>query len=283
MGDMPIVRQVDHIIIGADAPEALCSLLSEKLQLPKVMPFIPYGMGGKGAVSTGNVCFEIFSPISPPSEPRPARIVGFAFEPLPLVESLTELDRRGIAHGGPEPTHSPDGELLWTNVMLSELTEGWVSMSDFTQYTGPRDRGLNVFLCEYHALDHWGVRTWAPSHRPTLLDQLRSREGGPVGLLAAKEITVGVSDYSDAIARWGRLLAPAPSLGEGAWAVGDGPAIRLVPSTDTAILSLTFAVESLDRARMFLASKDMLGESSEHQVTISPSKVQGLDLRLVQQ
>ena len=103
-----------------------------------------------------------------------------------------------------------------------------------------------------------------------------------MSVLGVKEITIGVNDYSDAIARWERVLEPAPSLGDGAWAVGEGPAIRLVPAPDLGILSLTFAVQSIARTSEVLAAQDMLGESTAEQITIAPSRVGGLDFLFVE-
>ena len=228
IADTPIVRQVDHILIRTDFLEPLFSFFSDTVQLPIVMPFASNGMVGKGAVSTGNVCLEIAGRVSPPSQPRQASVSGFAFEPLPLVESLAELDRREIAHGEPE-TQQRDGERLWTNVMITELTEGWDSMGDFIQNWDRSQTGLIVFLCEYHALDHDWVRTWAPSHRRALRDQLRTRQGGPLGIVGLSQITIGIADYPDAVARWQRLFAPAPSLGRGRTPWEQAPRSSLFP------------------------------------------------------
>lgn len=225
----------------------------------------------------------------PPSANAPtntqASLPGLAFEPLSLAQSVRELDRRGIAHGGLEPFEL-GGEQLWTNVMLSELNAGITETTlkdvlealqhDFSIL----HRSFYVFVCEY--ADHDLVRVWAPPNRPVLAEELRSREGGPLGLLGLKEITLGAQDYSSAVAHWERVLAPAKSLGEAAWAIGEGPAIRLVPSAFTGMLSLTFDVGSIDQAREFLADRDMLGESSMEELTIAPSVVQGLDLRLTE-
>ena len=108
------------------------------------------------------------------------------------------------------------------------------------------------------------------------------REGGPLGVLGVKDITIGVKDYSDAITRWERVLRPAPSLGDGAWALGQGPAIRLIEAPAIGIQSVTFAVQSIARTRDFLLAQDMLGESSAEQVAIAPSAVQGLVFRFVE-
>lgn len=219
--------------------------------------------------------------------------MGFGFEPFALGESVPELDRRGIMRGPVEPLGpDPQSEPYYTLVMLTELSARWdgtAPISHARDETGFFARplhagGLIVSLTEYHDQLWPGtfVQDLAPANRPMLLEELRARGGGPLGVLGVKEITVGVNDYRDAIARWERVLEPAPSLGDGAWAVGEGPAIRLSPASALGILSLTFAVQSLARTRDFLAAQDMLGESTAEQVTIAPSRVGGLDFLFVE-
>ena len=290
-----IVRQVVHIVIRSDPFGPLYRLFAEDFQLPVASP-PNRSARPAGYISAGNVYLEFISvaplPSASPSDTR-AAFMGFSFEPLPLEQSVAELDRRGITHGPVEPfSRDPKDWPFFTLVMLTELSERWdgtapVSMAPAETgfFSLPlRASGLVIYLSEYHD-QQWPeifVRDLAPANRPALREQLRAREGGPLGILGVKEITIGVTGYSGAIARWERGLRPAPSLGEGAWAVGEGPAIRLVPATDVGILSLTFAVQSIARTRDFLAGRDMRGESSAERVTISPSTVQGLDCHFVE-
>jgi len=64
--------------------------------------------------------------------------------------------------------------------------------------------------------------------------------------------------------------------------IDDGPAVRLVKSDANAIQTLTLKVASLERAETFLREKGMLGAVAENQITIDPSKLEGLDVRLVE-
>jgi len=54
-----------------------------------------------------------------------------------------------------------------------------------------------------------------------------------------------------------------------------------VSATENTIQTLVIRVASLDRARRFLRDRQLLGADPEGRPTIDPSKVGGLDFRLV--
>jgi hypothetical protein len=96
-----------------------------------------------------------------------------------------------------------------------------------------------------------------------------------------KEVVVGVRDLEAAERLWQRLLEPAPLSGLNTWRVGGGPAIRLVPAPRDGVQALVIRLASVERAKAFLRDNRLLGAEAEGQVTIDPSKVGGLVLRLV--
>ncbi len=69
---------------------------------------------------------------------------------------------------------------------------------------------------------------------------------------------------------------------DGAWELGDGPAIRVVPDREDQIQALVWEVASLDHARRFLEKEAMLGVATDAQLTIRPSAMHGLEIRLVE-
>jgi len=92
----------------------------------------------------------------------------------------------------------------------------------------------------------------------------------------------GVKDLDAARALWNKLYAPAGEVAEGVWRTGDDPSVRLRPSDTNSIRTLVLEVSSLERAETFLRESGMLGSVGEDQITIDPSKLEGLDVRLVQ-
>ena len=77
------------------------------------------------------------------------------------------------------------------------------------------------------------------------------------------------------------LLDPAHDLGAGRWQLPSGPTIRLVSSSNPSGW-LTCEVKDIDAARTFLGREDLLGNSIDDEVRISPAPLAGLDIRLVQ-
>ena len=265
----PPVRQIDHIMIRTGAPQELYAFFAETLELPVAWPITSPRAGVvTGGVGFGNVNVEAIQ--FPGQTESRHRLVGFAIEPSGLAESLPELKRRGVALGEPRPliAAGPDGSknTLWTNVTLPQ----------FSDADNPANANLHIFLSEY-----------SPSYvnveerRSRLQKQLVEKSGGPLGVVDVKEVIIGATDVEVARTLWQRLLAPTRSSASNTWQVGVGPAIHLISASENRMQAIVIRVASLDRAKTFLRDKQLLGPESAGQVAIAPSKVGGLDIRLV--
>jgi len=263
------IRQIDHIMIRTGTPQELYAFFTETLELPVAWPITSPRAGVvTGGVGFGNVNVEAIQfPGQADSRPR---LVGLAFEPSGLEESLSELNRRGITPGERRPLTAvaPDGSknTLWTNVTLRQ----------FSDADNPANATLHIFLSEY-SRSYVNV----DERRSRLRKQLLEQSGGPLGVVDVKEVIIGARDLEMARRLWQRLLDPAHSAASNTWDVGNGPAIRLVSATEDRIQTLVIHVASLDRARAFLREKQLLGAESDGHAAIDPRKVGGLDIRLV--
>jgi catechol 2,3-dioxygenase-like lactoylglutathione lyase family enzyme len=264
------IRRIDHIMIRADDPDNVFAFFTDVLQLPVAWPMMSPREGvATGGVGFGNVNVEAIRFPGQKSQTRGAQLLGFAFEPAPLAECLAELDRRGITHGELRPLISlgQDGSknTLWTNVTLRQFSDGEAA-----------DATMHVFLSEYNP-----TYTNVEQRRERLRRQLAESAGGPLGVEAVKEVIVGVTDLEAARGRWQTLLDPAPMSGPSTWQVSDGPAIRLVQARDNTTQGLVITVASLPRAKTFLREKGLLGADSGEEATIDPSRIYGLNIRVV--
>jgi catechol 2,3-dioxygenase-like lactoylglutathione lyase family enzyme len=264
-----IVRRVDHIMIRAGNPRELFAFFTETLQLPVAWPLTSPREGvATGGVGLGNANLEAIR--FPGQTEQQPRLLGFAFEPQSLDESLRQLTRRGLAAGArreiagarPDGTRGP----LWTNVTLPQ----------FSDSENPAQGTVHVFLSEYDR-----AYVDVDQRRERLRKQLVASGGGPLGIVDLKEIVVGVRDIAAARQIWERLLQGASSTGENSWHVGDGPAIRLTSAPRDGMQSLILRVASLEKAKAFLRDNRLLGAETNGMVSIEPSKVWGVDLRLV--
>lgn len=264
------IRQIDHIMIRADAPANLYALFTETLRLPVAWPLESRGGVTSGGVGFGNVNVEAIQ--FPGQKSSGAQLIGFGFEPAPLGECLTEFDRRGIKYGEVRPFIStePDGSkrTLFTNVTLLQ----------FSDSDRPRDATMHIFLSEYNP-----AYVDVEQRDERLHNELVRSGGGPLGVSAVKEIVIGASDFTVASSLWDRLLAPRHPVAPGLWQVGEGPAIRVVRAKENRLHGLIISVVSLRRAKIFLQEKGLLGPVSGREVTIDPSKIYGLNIRLVEE
>jgi catechol 2,3-dioxygenase-like lactoylglutathione lyase family enzyme len=266
----PTVLQVDHVIVRTGDPKALQEFFVEVLQLPVAWPLMrPRAGVTTGGVSFGNVNVEAIQ-FSGQKDDRP-RLVGFGFEAAPLKECLTELDRRGITYGQLRTVVStaPNGSrnTLWTNVTLTQ----------FSDSDSPADATIHIVVTEYSPT-YMNVA----ERRARLRAELITKDGGPLGVEGVKELVIGARDVEAARALWQKLLDPTRASSSEAWQVGSGPSIRLLPAQSNSVQALVIRVASLERAKAFLREKQLLGIDSAEEVTIEPSKLHGLNIRLVE-
>ena len=264
------IRQIDHIMIRTGDPRELYGFFAETLQLPIAWPLTSPRAGVMtGGVGFGNVNVEAIQ-FPGQIDPRP-RLLGFAFEPSALDESLIELTRRGLTSGARRPlvATGPDGSkrTLWTNVTLRQ----------FSDSDNPADATIHIFLGEYSP-----TYVNVDERRTRLRAQLIAGGGGPLGLLDVKEVIIGAADLEMSRRLWQRLLDPTPPAAANTWQIGSGPAVRLVRASENRVQALLLRVASLERAKAFLREKQLLGMEAAGQVAIDPMKIGGLDLRLVE-
>jgi catechol 2,3-dioxygenase-like lactoylglutathione lyase family enzyme len=264
------LRQIDHVMIRTGDPRALCTFFADTLQLPIAWPLTSPRAGVMtGGVGFGNVNVEAIQ-FPGQIEARP-RLLGFAFEPSSLDESLIELNRRGLTFGERRPlvATGPDGSkrTLWTNVTLPQ----------FSDSDNPAGGTMHIFLSEYSP-----TYVNVDERRARLRAQLVNSGGGPLGVVDVKELIIGAVDVEEARRLWQKLLDPTPSATSNTWQIGAGPAVRLVPANENRVQALLVRVTSLERAKTFLREKQLLGVHAAGQLTIDPSKIGGLDLRLVE-
>lgn len=266
---VPPIRRIDHIMIRMDDPNKFYEFLTKTLLLPVAWPLATRGGVTSGAVGVGNTNIEAIQ--FPGQKPSHANLVGFGFEPSPLAECLMELDRRGITYGEPRPfvVTEQDGRVktLFTNVTLRQ----------FSDADRPVDAKIHIFLSEYSA-----TYVDVEKRRERLRRELQETGGGPLRITGVKEVIVGATDLNAATGLWKKLLEPnrpsAPTL----WPVGDGPAIRVVRATENKLQGLIISVLSLSEAKAFLRERGLLGPVTTKSVTFDSSKIQGLNIKLVE-
>ena len=263
-GRAPLVSKVEHFYATAPDAERLFHLFRDTLGLTQVWPYQVWGDFASGGVTLGNVVFELVWWKPEEGATLPTELSGIALEPVGGTDSLlAALARRGIAHAPPDSN---------VQVNAAGRTVGWTN----TMLTGMLPEPRSVFVCDY------ADRATIAAGRRRASDSLAATDGGPLGVLALREIVVGVTDVDAARAQWGKLVdEPAPAPGD-VVALGTGPQVRLVPSASPEIQRMVVQVRSLDRARAFLTERGWLGESAAGEVTIAPSAIGGLRVVLVQ-
>jgi catechol 2,3-dioxygenase-like lactoylglutathione lyase family enzyme len=265
------LRQIDHVMIKADDPREVLAFFTETLGLPIAWRVEERGGVVSGGVGFGNVNVEAIRFPGQATLSSRAQVTGFGFEPSSLRACLDELQRRGVPHGPPRPLISTDTtgakRTLFTNVTLLDLSDSAL----------PVDATMHIFVSDYDP-----AYVDVAGRRARLSEELTASRGGPLGVESMSEIVVGSSDVVAMRPRWQRLLDPARPTRAGAWQVGTGPAIRIVPAKENRVEALVVRVKSLARAKAFLHAHGLLAREPAAEVMLDPSKVFGIKIRLVQ-
>jgi hypothetical protein len=187
-----------------------------------------------------------------------AFIYGIVFEPVtPLAKTVSELQARGAKPGKPTvQTANVNGKQVpvWTNVTLNALG-------------GPH---YTVYLNQY-----------SPTYAALLNSHKVAPPLGKIGVKSMKQLVISAKDPEAAKKQWQTALAPAPMSSSGVLTIGTGPAVQIIKGNSDSIASMTLTVSSLQKAKDYLQSQGMLGESSASELQILPSAVQQLDIRIV--
>jgi hypothetical protein len=259
----PLVVTVDHFFALSSDPERLFHTFRETFGLPVAWPFRSYGSFASGGLSVGNTVLEFATWQVPKGEVLKTEWKMLAFEPAGDTRMATaELTRRGIAYSKPDVN-------TYRNVAGKE-TVGWTN----TGLLGP---GLSdiAFLCDYEAR-----QSVAGMHRKGS-EELSRAQGGPLGLRGLKIIEVGVTDLKSARREWLKLIDVAGQVQGNVFHFGGGPSIQLVSASSPCIRQIVFQVYSLERAKTFLAQRQMLRATTGRSVSIAPETIGGLNVALV--
>jgi len=256
----PVVKKVDHVTLFTQNAQQLFDFFTTKLGLPAAWPLSNYPQFSTGGVQAGNVNMETLQagPPAPTGSAGPqASIYGIVLEPVtPLSKTTSELQARGAKPGKPTvQTAEVSGKTVpvWTNVTLNALAR--------PHYT--------VYLTEY-----------SQTYTSLLGSHKVSGPLGKIGVTKMDELVISAKDPTAVQKQWQTAFAPAP-MSSGVMTIGTGPDIQIVKGTGDDIVTLMLEVESLSKAKDYLQSQGLLGQSTASELTIAPAAVQGLDIRIV--
>jgi len=259
---VPVVSQVHVVSVHVRdraAFDAVFLLFKDALQLPLV-----YGELSKpgnetrtlyAGFSVGNAylepCYKSDAPYPPGQS---ARFHGLTFSPATsMTETVSLLGPRGLTYSG--PFGGGDRPLF---VYLSDpMLTGELLTASLWEIQNKQDRVNLRFLGS----------------------ALEQAKGGALGLKRLAEVRIGHPE-SNQPAQWTRLLRPATQK-NAAWVLGIGPRLRFVPAKEPQIESILLQVESLEKARVYLRSKGLVGTENSILIELDPAKTLGLRIQLL--
>lgn len=252
------INKIDHFFLSSPKADTLFNLFKNELGLPTDWDYESWGDFSSGAVSLGNVAFEFvyYDGVSKTS------FDGIALEPKQTVEEIIEvLDNAQVMH---------DTIVANTFVMSNGKIGGWSNMG--LENLLPDEAGL--FICDYKNREQVSL------FRQKSSVTLKNNNGGPLGVLFLEEIVMGSTNFS----MHKNELAKLPGINlnkDNVYSFKDGPSIRLTNSSANGFEKIVIKVHSVDEAKKYLKSKNLIGKSSMNSVFIDPKALDGLTIELV--
>ena len=257
--DGQILERLDHFLAVSEKSEELFEVFSETLRLPIAWPYESYNEFASGGVSVGGSVLELISYADFRGDTHFSAIAFVPVNHIPLVRQ--QLEKNDVALGPNDPyTVSEDGEthVLWENFNL----------------LGISSRKLRVFVCDYK------YRQFVDDSRDVARDELKARNGGPLGVVGLAEVRVGTSNIAARHDEWSKLALQQES--DDRFSASDGAQIALVEAPEDEILGITLKVKSLTQATDWLMDQGLLGNVTATSVEIAPDAIQGLSITLLQ-
>jgi catechol 2,3-dioxygenase-like lactoylglutathione lyase family enzyme len=263
--ESPLATRVEHFFLVSDRAQSLFTYFKDTFQLPEVWPFSQHERFSSGGLSLGNAVLEfVKAEWEWPKDAKPLKTVfyGIAFEPtLDTDATAAELTKRNIPLQTPPPSKFQTDDrkqVLWENIGLPALPP----------------TNADIFFCDYKD------RQAVAQRRKEASAELAKRMGGPLGVVAVAEITVGVQDLKEARSQWSALLKPSPQISDDAFVFTAGPRIHLVRAESPGIQGIVLSVRSVDQAVKFLEERQWLAKDDAGHIAISPGAIDGLAIRL---
>jgi hypothetical protein len=136
-----------------------------------------------------------------------------------------------------------------------------------------------VFFCKWGAdgtIFPWAERLTAEERRFREQRQFDQCGGGPLGVIRLAEVTIATPDMSNTRQQWQVITGQSSD----AFDLGRGIILTLHAGKTVKITSIVLAVKSLAVARVYLASRSMLGDDSSDEILISATVCSNLCIRL---
>lgn len=264
--ERPLATKVEHFFLISERAQSLFTYFKDTFQLPEVWPFSQHKQFSSGGLSLGNAVLEfVKAEWEWPKDAKPLKTVfyGIAFEPtLDADATAAELTKRNIPLQTPPPSKFKTDDrkqVLWEQVGLPALPP----------------TNASIFFCDYKD------RQAVAQRRKEASAELAKRMGGPLGVVAVAEITVGVQDLKEARGKWSALLNPSPRISDDAFDFSAGPRIHLVRAESPGIQGIVLRVRSIGETEKFLRDRQLLAKDDAGHVAISPAAIEGLTIRLV--
>jgi len=254
------VNKIDHFFASSSKAEALFNLFKTKFELPVEWDYKTYGNFSSGAVTLGNIAFEFVNY----KDVGKTKFEGIALLPQQSVEEIMKiLDDAKVNHDTIEPN---------TYVMSNGNIAGWSNMG--VKNILPEE--ITLFIYDYK-----NRQELSQSIKKTQ-DSLINKKGGPLGVVLLKEIVIGSNKWS--LHKNELIKLPGINLNDNnLYGFREGPSIRLVNSNNNGIEKIIIKVHSVEIAKKYLKSQNLLGNSTRNSVFIDSTSIDGLSIEFTEE
>lgn len=261
--------EIDHFTFVRNH-ERLLQLFTNELGLPLVWRFSDFGTFESAAVQAGNLLFEMARPKF--VQPSDYTLTLLASERLGTT--LGQLSRLGVRHQAPwrmDLTYP----CPWT-IPHRDLVNEWLlargGSGTLWEIAGIPDilpQAVGLLVADYHV----DFRELGASSRAEIGS--RSSRSDSLGWLEVKSFLITVS----ANTRRRRTEQLHKLMGDNYATRSSNASVVFVDGPADGFAGIVARVQSLTKARDFLASRNLLGGGDEHYVSVAPQACPDFELR----
>ena len=238
--------------------DSVFHFLVDKLKLSVYYHPLIYGKRKYAGVYPGNLILEPCGPYTNftyASNDFRAIFFGLTFEPFESIsltaKGLADRDIHHQVQGEGEIYLQEDSALCGDNITISLI-----------------DR-LDTKTNDRRKLD-------------SLRNVMNTDSESELGIEYVKEISIGYTDSSN-FQKWKDLISPMKLIDNEIWKESSKLEFRFVKSDIKEVLSITFKVRSLEKARLYLLKNNLFGSYADNKIQLNKAQTFGLSMYLTEE
>jgi hypothetical protein len=253
------IDKVEHFYVSSAHAEKHFHFFKDAFHLPVVWDYLPWGNFSSGGLTLGNAVIEFVKS----EHSTQTGFAGIGLQPHGSAENtIATLNAANVIHDDIIP-------------FIFTLDNGAKDTAwEIAHVKNMLPENVDFLFCDYKH------RKEIQKGRDDASDSLSLLNGGPLGIMGVQAIVIGCKN----VAVCSNELAKLPGIKRAEnnlFQFDSGPAIQLMSSDNDGIDKIVVKVSSLNKARQYLQSNNLLGTATNNSLYINSEAIEGLKIQLL--